>query len=156
MIRHWSVKRKLTLIAMTTSSVALVLSTLGFLIYDIVEFRKSMSEDLMIETRVIGANSTAALLFGDGKAAAEMLAALKARPSVTSAAIYDMDGKLLASYPKSERVPARLDDPASDAVSGFEGQFIRARWPIEIDNKRIGTIIIQSNTEDFNRRLLSY
>src|SRR5882757_4625546 len=102
MFRNWSIKKKLTLITMTTSSTALALSALGFLIFDVVQFRKAASKALMTEAQVIGTTSTAPLAFGDSKAALETLEALKVRPEIISAAIYNDAGELLASYPKGK------------------------------------------------------
>jgi len=40
-LQNLSIKRKLTLITMLTSSIALILSSVSFLIYDLVSFRHS-------------------------------------------------------------------------------------------------------------------
>ena len=63
--RTLSIKGKLMLITMLTSSVALLVASAGFLVYDLVAFRDRMSQDLMTEARIIGANSAAGLAFHD-------------------------------------------------------------------------------------------
>ncbi len=46
-LQNLSIKRKLTLITMLTSSLALILSSVSFLIYDLVSFRHLLTQDLM-------------------------------------------------------------------------------------------------------------
>ena len=46
-ISGWSIKRKLIFITMATSAIALMLSSAGFLAYDLVTFRYRMSRDLV-------------------------------------------------------------------------------------------------------------
>ena len=90
--RTLSIKGKLMLITMLTSSVALLVASAGFLVYDLVAFRARMSQDLMTEARIIGANSAAGLAFHDERAVGEILAALTARDETVSAALYTPNG----------------------------------------------------------------
>ena len=60
-LQNLSIKRKLTLITMLTSSAALVLSALSFLIYDLVSFRHLLIQDLMTQAEIIGYNSAGAM-----------------------------------------------------------------------------------------------
>ena len=60
-LKDLSIKRKLMLITMLTSGVAVVLSSAGFLIYDLTSFRHSLSQDLMTQAEIIGYNSAAAM-----------------------------------------------------------------------------------------------
>jgi hypothetical protein len=53
-LQNLSIKRKLTLITMLTSSLALILSSASFLIYDLVSFRHLLSQDLMTQAQIIG------------------------------------------------------------------------------------------------------
>ena len=64
-LRNLSIKRKLTLLAMLTSSIAVVLSSASFLIYDLVTFRNLLSQDLMTEAEIVAYNSAAAMAFND-------------------------------------------------------------------------------------------
>ncbi len=50
-LQNLSIKRKLTLITMLTSSIALILSSVSFLIYDLVSFRHLLSQDLMTQQK---------------------------------------------------------------------------------------------------------
>src|SRR5438034_1843052 len=107
MIQTWSLKKKLILVTMTTSIAALAFSTFGFLLYDLLEYRKGMHQDLLTEAQIVGATSTAALVFSDEQAALDILQGLSRRRSFIEASIYDAQDNLLATYP--DRKSTRLN-----------------------------------------------
>ena len=80
-LQNLSIKRKLMLITMLTSSVALILSSVSFLIYDLMSFRRQLSQDLMTQAEIIGFNSGAAMAFKDESAATATLSAATCWPS---------------------------------------------------------------------------
>ena len=70
-LRDISIKLKLTLIIMLTSTVVLLLACMAFVIYDLITFRRSMTRDLSTIAEIIGNNTTSALVFVDQDAAEE-------------------------------------------------------------------------------------
>src|SRR2546427_8563902 len=92
------IRRKLRLIIMLTSSVALLLACAGFITYEWVTFRGVMTRNLRTLAEVTGQNTAAALTFGDAKAAEQNLAALQTVPSVVAGVIYTLDGNVFATY----------------------------------------------------------
>ena len=76
-LRNVSLKGKLMLIIMLTSSTALLLACAAFVLYDVAEFRKKVVEDLTMRAEVIGSAGIAALKFKDPKTALEILYKLK-------------------------------------------------------------------------------
>src|SRR5204863_7341537 len=67
-------------------------------LFDFLTLRRGMVRDVTTLADVLARNSTAALSFGDTKAAAEVLQAAQAETSVTAACIYTSDGTLFARY----------------------------------------------------------
>src|ERR1700692_4887170 len=96
--RDLSIRQKLQTIVMVTSAVALVVASVVFTLYDRSTFLSAKTQDLSVSATMIGSNSTAALSFGDAKSAREILAALRAKPNVINACIYDKDGRVFAAY----------------------------------------------------------
>ncbi len=156
MIRNWSITKKLTLITFFTSTTALVLSTVGFLIFDTISVTRTTQQNLTTEAEVLGITSTAALTFEDNTAGNEILNALKARPAVVRAALYDFEGNLFATYPGPEDIPERLPVPAPATESSLTRGFIRTYQPVNFDGKQIGTIFVQSDTAEIEQRLQNY
>ncbi len=153
MFQAWSLKKKLTLVTMTTSIAALGLSTFGFLLYDLLEYRRGMRQDLLREAQIVGATSTAALVFSDEKAALEILQGLRRRRTIIAASIYDAQDTLLVAYP-AERIPTQLNE--ARGLSESRSGLIRVEWPTYLDRQKIGTIVIESDDRDFRKRALSY
>ena len=119
-LQNLSIKRKLTLITMLTSSIALILSSASFLIYDLVSFRHLLSQDLMTQAQIIGYNSAGAMEFKDEPAATATLSALTAKEDIVTAVLYKPDGKIFAHYYRGRTTAPR--------VSSFP--FARERLPL--------------------------
>ena len=73
-------------------------------------FTLALQKDLETLAEIVGANSTAALSFGDQSAAAELLSGLRAKQHLRVARIYSAEGKLFASY---QRPDVRQSTPRS-------------------------------------------
>src|SRR5215210_3103384 len=93
-----SIGRKLTAIIMLTTTCVLLLASIGYLIVDLTAMRSQQASDLTILANVIGDNASAFLLFGDHQSANEVLQALRAKPSIIAACIYNEHGQPLARY----------------------------------------------------------
>jgi signal transduction histidine kinase len=76
-LMNMSIRRKLTLLMLLTSVVALLLACGSFLTYDVATFRRKLALELSVLADVIGSNSTAALTFDDAGAARDALGALR-------------------------------------------------------------------------------
>ena len=86
------------------------------MVSDSILFRGYLQRDLEALAGIIADNSTAALAFNDPEAAAETLAALKARTHLEAACIYREDGSILANYARSGSSSA-VPHPASRACT---------------------------------------
>src|ERR1700736_2588836 len=120
-LKNLSIKRKLMLITMLTSGVAVVLSSAGFLIYDLTSFRHSLSQDLMTQAEIIGYNSAAAMAFRDESAATVTLSALQAKEDIVSAVLYTRDGKVFAQYVHTKASTRNFPAPPQERGYRFEG-----------------------------------
>ena len=155
-LRHLSIKSKLTLIATLASSVALLVASLGFFVYDLVSFRGLLSHDLLIQAQIIGRNSNAAVSFEDATAAGEALNALAVRRDVLDAGILLPDGRLLARYRRDPGpAPPRPELPPGAGSSVRAGRLL-VRQPIEYRGERLGTLYIQSDLSLWYARLKRY
>ncbi len=156
LFQNLSIKRKLTLIIMVTSTVALLLSCVAFITYDLLMLRQTMKRDLSVLAGIIGSNSTAALVFDDRKAAAETLAGLGKEPHVASAGIYNKQGYPFANYRRGAFAGEFSPPPSQENSSRFETDYLVLFQRIILDGETIGTIYIQSDLEEFYSRLMRY
>jgi signal transduction histidine kinase/DNA-binding NarL/FixJ family response regulator len=152
-LRNLSIKRKLTIIVMAASSVALLLACVAFGLYDKFTFQQSMVEDLEIQGEIIATNSTAGLTFNDGKAIEEMLAALKAKPSIVSACVYNKNGQPFSRYQRNGSTDLPVPTPPAGNSSQFRANDLIVFRQIVWDREVIGTVFIQSDLNELWRRL---
>src|SRR5262249_3145749 len=96
--RDLPIRRKLRILFILTTVIALLLAGVGIVGADSFMFYTYLRRDLATFVRVIGDNSTAALAFEDSKAAAETLNALRSRSHVEIACLYQTSGAVLATY----------------------------------------------------------
>lgn len=151
-----SIQRKLTLIIMLTSSVALLLAAAVYGIYDLLKLRRSMAQDLAVLGEIIGSNSRAALVFNDPNSAEETLAAMAAEGHVVAAILYTKDGKVFAQYLRSDSREHFTPPPVQQWRTAFENDYLFLFRPIMHEDEEIGTIYLQSDMREFYSRLKQF
>ena len=155
-LKNLSIKRKLVLITMLTSGVAVVLSSAGFLVYDLISFRHSLSEDLITQAEIIGYNSAAAMAFKDESAATGTLSALRAKDDIVSAVLYTRDGKMFAQYVHSNTPQQNLPAPIPERGYHFEGSYLEVFQDVTLNGEPVGTLFLQSDMRRWNARAERY
>jgi signal transduction histidine kinase/ActR/RegA family two-component response regulator len=155
-LKNLSIKRKLMLITMLTSGVAVVLSSAGFLIYDLMSFRQSLSQDLMTQAEIIGYNSAAAMAFGDESAAAATLSALQAKEDVVSAVLYSPDGQIFAEYVHANTPRPNFPLPPQARGYRFEGNYLEVFRDVTLNGEPVGTLFLRSDMRQWDSRARRY
>jgi two-component sensor histidine kinase len=153
-LRNISIKGKLTMIIMLTSSVALLLASVAFLTYDWISSRQALARHLDTLVEVIVFNSAAALAFDNVQDATETLAALRAEPHIVSACVYTEDETVFTRYHRDnlDFVPPA---PETDTYR-FENDFLVMFQSIVLDEEKIGTLYIQSDLQEMQDRLTNF
>ena len=156
-LKNLSIKGKLMLITMLTSSVALVLLSASFLIYDLISFRHFLREDLVTQAEVIGYNSAAAMAFKDEATATVTLSALKAKDDIVAAVLYGPDGKVFARYARAGvgQVALPTDLPQMNG-SRFRESFLEVFRNVSFNGDPVGTLFLQSDMSQWNSRARGY
>jgi len=138
--RDLSIRKKLSLMLMGVSTVALLTACLCFYFLIVDRYQQSYLEDLRSLADITGTNCSASLAFGVPEDARQRLDSLQKRPSIVAAAIHDRTGHLFASYIGGEN-PAistgmqtaampKLDDP----------HFLSVSEKIELNGRQLGQI----------------
>src|SRR6185369_10702249 len=154
--KNSSIRTKLTVLIVGTTSMALVLAEAGLLGYESWEYRGAATREMSALAEIVAAGSTAALSFGDKQAARETLAALHGDPRLLRAVVYDKAGESFAEYEQpgtgAVSTPAR---PRADD-SYFEHGTLLLFQPIKLTGDRIGTVLLVSSTREVQTRLKRY
>ncbi len=154
-LKDLSIRGKVTAIAMQVACAALVLSSTGFLAYDLLRFRKELAQDLATQADIIGSNSTAALAFEDRAAAVEILSALRAKEEIITAALYDRRGELFATYLASGS-PAWTPPAHPTMAPAGAANRSEVLYTVRLGGERIGTLYLCSDLRRWNARLVRY
>jgi signal transduction histidine kinase/ActR/RegA family two-component response regulator len=156
-LQNLSIKRKLTLMTMLTSSIALILSSVSFFLYDLVSFRHLLSQDLMTQAEIIGYNSAGAMEFKDEPAATATLSALTAKEDIVTAVLYKPDRQMFAHYFRGNtKVPAYLPSHLQENGYRFEGGYLEVFHDVSLNGERLGTLFLQSDMRQWNERAKRY
>lgn len=154
-LRDASLRRKLTVVVMTTTVVALTFAALAFVGYDGVTVREALVKDRTILADIVGSNSTAALTFGDHDSVSETLGALRAVPEVTAATVYDAAGAPFASYVR-DRDSTYAPPPPTPELAAFTTDRLRVFRPIVFHGGSLGTVYIESDLTGLQVRVRRY
>jgi len=150
-----SLRSKQTLILLTASAAALLIACAGFMAYDLLTFRRSMTLRLGTLAEVLGRQAAVAMDFGDVRHAEEVLGSLNGLPEITGAWLYTPDGRAFAQHPGMVGIPG----PAGVLPGSghrFEGERLIVFRRMEREGEVLGAIGIESNLEALNARLRVY
>jgi len=140
---------------MATCIGALVFACMVIVLYDLLQFRQDMSEQLSVQADIIGANSTTALLTHNSDSAAHTLEALRYQPSITQAIIYARDGSVFANYS-----PRHLSSSSLGYLvrQDYGLDFLTLSLVREImhEGERVGTIVIEASLRQGIQRWIAF
>jgi PAS domain S-box-containing protein len=148
------IKRKLLLGTLAICIAALGLACTALFWFQSVTFRKGFAAELESLGAIIAHNSAAPLAFDDKKSAIEVLAALKVKPHITSASVFDGDGKLFANWGAEKPAPEAAHQRKAPGVT-FDQGYARISLPIRLEDARSGRLELRALFADQYRELLS-
>jgi signal transduction histidine kinase/ActR/RegA family two-component response regulator len=152
-LNNLPIQKKLVLLITVTSALSLAASCAGFIGYEVLVYRQALRANLAAVADMIGANSTAALSFGDTSSAEQTLRALVAESKVAGAGIYDLGGKIFARYGRTAEERALVPEQSDMVGERFTPTRYRVLRPIVLGQERIGTIYVTSRLEEFYQGL---
>ena len=144
-----SIRRKLNLVIMMTSSVALILACTVFLAYDRYTYRQTLRDRLESLANIIASSSvTTPLTENDVRSTQLMLQILTSQQDIVHGAILHPNGEVFASY---QRDGAPLELPERDAPFHVTDQEISLYHPISMSGDE-GTIFLRADLTEQQRR----
>jgi signal transduction histidine kinase len=139
-----SVRIKLILTALTTTFVALVVTTVAMLVYDLKSFQRGWVDDLTTQAVLVATASAPAISFNDPRAAQQNLGLLRVRPEIQAGAIYTANGALFASYVQTAAELPALPQRPGQLGYAIEGGRMVVTHPIMDQGERIGTVYLSA------------
>ncbi|HTE47983.1 MAG TPA: CHASE sensor domain-containing protein, partial [Gemmatimonadaceae bacterium] len=147
-----SIRLKLTFLLMGISAAAGMVASVASIVYDSRRMRDVMRDDLSSLADVAGANSVAAMAFGDVNASQEILAALGAKPGLIMAALYSKDGKIFAAF--RQKAAGKEAPPSSTNAVGsvFTSDGATVVREIRLSGELAGYIYVKSDLSEIHQR----
>jgi signal transduction histidine kinase/CheY-like chemotaxis protein len=152
MIGPFHISDRLRLIFVLASAVILVAASLALAVYDEGQYRQQSTQAANVQARVLADTVTAALAFGDHEALQEYMNALRANNGVDSVAVFDNQGRRVASFTRSH-IADQLSQVKTSAST--PGQVI-VFAPVAEGGVNLGTVYLRDRTEPLARRLSRY
>ena len=153
-----SLARKLTAMGVATAAVALLLVCSVFFVWDTSSSRQRLVRDTSVLADVIGRNSTAALAFGDDRAASDILRGIASSDRIVGAEIVRADGSILATHGAfSAATRAALDGrpaalPAGAPWHAFTADGLLIARPVVLDTEVVGAVLVQADGREIGDR----
>lgn len=147
-----SLAKKLLRIDFVVMLLALVIAAGILVLNDYLTSRQELIQETTTRARIIGHNSQAALLFGDGEAAGRILQSLSASPQVQYAELVNVDGSSLASF---DHRPGAAKVPVIWPRAGyhFGDMTLALIHPVVIADKPVGQVAMQVSLRPLYIRL---
>jgi signal transduction histidine kinase/CheY-like chemotaxis protein len=150
-----SIQQKLTTVVLLTSSIVLVLAAMGFGLYEFLLFEDTFVAESLTVAQLTGETSTAALAFGDRRAGADTLQALRADPRVLAGALYQKNGRLLAMWSRSGHQTA-IPESDPGVFVRRNGETLEVSRAVQYDRENVGSVWLRTDLSGLRARLLRY
>ncbi|HVM59831.1 MAG TPA: ATP-binding protein [Verrucomicrobiae bacterium] len=150
------IKRKLIIITMLASGIALVVACLAFVTCEQVTSRKRIAQDLSITAAMTGYNSTSGLTFNDADSVQQTLKSLGAQPSIVHACVYDKYGRPFAQYQRADLGGVFSPPPVQRDGYQFGQNRLGLFQTISFDRERVGTVYIEMDLSEMTARVWRY
>jgi len=147
-IQLTSLRRKLILVIMAAAGLTLLMAVAGFLMVEVVNFRRSTQRELQILAEVLGEGSAAAIEFRDPAEAERVLSALEAHRHITDAVILDRRGQVLASYLRPGAAPGPAAASLPSPAFRFQDRHLWVTSPIRHGGEHYGTIYLREDLDE--------
>ncbi|WP_161974693.1 hybrid sensor histidine kinase/response regulator [Piscinibacter terrae] len=146
-----SLRRKMMVVVLATTCVALLLSATALLVYELRSYQKNWLDDLSTQARIVANASAPALNFDDQKTVSENLSLLRLRPQITLGAVYRNDGRLFANYVHPSAAEAAVPVLAPKPGIVIDNDRVDVVQHILENGRLVGTVYLRSRYDILGR-----
>ena len=154
--RNQPIKRKLAIVTLGSTILALLVACLGFTLFERASFRATTVSELTTLADTLGANAAASLMFSDKKTAQEILGALQAEHHILVAHLLDDRGQTFAEYHRSDLVMDFKVPQNQVEGAHFDAQSITLVREVSLNGEQVGSMVIVSDLGVFRSKLRQY
>lgn len=152
--QNMSIMKKLTLIITGVSAFTIVFGLIIYSVFDILNYKKDMQNNISLHAKLVGEYCSAALTFGYKDEAESIISELDKIPGLTLAGIYDDEGKLFA-YFSGKAAENKIALESDNLNSGYSGDYLNVFQPIIHDGEKIGSVYLQVKTTYIDDKIVN-
>jgi PAS domain S-box-containing protein len=153
--KNISIKKKLVIIIISTSILALVAGLATYLIFDMVKVRNEMKKSASLTATLIGQYAAAPLLFGYKEEVTEVLTKLSAMPSILDACLYSpYSEEIFATYHRAPDNSFRFP-PLQKDNAVFKDGYLHVFYTIKYKEQYCGTIYLRISSSTIHEKFRS-
>ncbi len=141
-LTNTTIKRKLMLITMATTTVALVMAIVGFLTWEYFHEKAYVLSETNSHAAMIATNVQAALAFQDKQDAEQILAGLKIDQCIAFACVYDKQNQLFAQYLREDVTKKFRPPEILKNTHIFHDGFLSVFRDISVDGEKFGSVCL--------------
>ncbi len=146
------IRRKLTVVIILASAVALVLAGVASAVYETSLFRRAAFREASIEAELIGAACVPALAKGNAADVRGRLSALHSQEQIVSAQIFNRNGAIFAEYVGDPAIPPPRVGSLKAGQRLEKGQVLLVK-PLYADSQFAGTLVLRTRTDELKEHL---
>ena len=155
-LRDLPIRRKLVLVTMLASGIAILAACLAFVAYERVVFRERIVRDLSITAAMTAANSAAGLAFNEPGSVEVALKSLSVQPSILRGCIYNKEGQAFARYQRGDLKGQFTPPPVQGDGYHFSGDELELFRRFDLAGEPIGTAYLAMDLREMTTRLWRY
>jgi signal transduction histidine kinase/ActR/RegA family two-component response regulator len=144
------IRRKLLLTTLASSATAVVFATGGFLVWDVLQFRREIEADVAAQMQLIADGVSTAVEFRDETVAREKLAALRLRPHAQLACLYDENDVLFEKYQRDQATTCPSEPVLRQQYGWSTLELLQI---VTSGGKPVGTLYVRREMGDVQGRL---
>jgi PAS domain S-box-containing protein len=149
------IKRKLTVVIMLTTGIALLLTCAAFMLYERFTYKGEMVNHLRVIAEITADNTTSSISFGVPSDAQRLLSALKAEKHIVAAVIYNQVGEVFVQHP-DEQAQTQLPFEGFQQAPLFSEGYLFIIEPIMQNGSVLGAIYLKADVQAMRDRFRSY
>ena len=147
---HWfdalPVPRKLVVIAVAVSAMALLTIGTGLLLVDVWRYRANAQDDVTTLADIVAENVAEAVMSADARTAQKIVSSVRPRSAVTRACVYLPDGTLFTRYERSSSDVCPATSPRGWTLGHFG-----VSVPIIRDGRTWGSVYMERDLPNLGR-----
>lgn len=152
-IRNLNIRKKLLTIIMVTSTMAVLLAGVVFIVFSVVTHKKDLAQERMSLAEVIGNNCKVILEFNFPEDARKVLSSLDAKESIVLARLYDKDGNVFSTYGRYTLEDAIPFPDRNEKHYIFAKKHLHVFYPVRVNEDIIGMVYLVDDMRTIYSRM---